>query len=80
MATTILLSNETTNHDSLHLMFGPNIRIGTELFNHGPFSIRADVFGRVAIAERTFSAMDTALDRVLPFSAGIAVMGMWAAD
>jgi hypothetical protein len=80
IATTILLSNEISKYDSLHLMFGPNVLIGTEFFNHGPFSIRADVFGRIAIAERTFGSATTALQEAVPFTAGFAFMAFGAID
>lgn len=80
VATTILVSNEISKYDSLHVMFGPNVLMGTEFFNHGPFSIRADVFGRVAIAERTFGLATTARQEAVPFNAGVALMAFAASD
>lgn len=77
-AATILFSNQLPNQES-HL-FGPNIHFGTELFHRGSLSIRADVFGRVAAYRKSFGAKNEILDRVLPFMAGVAMMGMWAGD
>jgi hypothetical protein len=79
LATTLLYSNQSPHNDELHLMFGGNFRVGTELFVHGPFSIRADVFGRIAFAERRFGN-PVAFDGATPFAAGLAVMGVWSFD
>ena len=79
-ATTISFSNQSPPNDPLQLMFGGNFRVGTELFNHGPLSIRADVFGRFAFAERRFGAATVTLEQPTPFAAGLAVMGAWSFD
>jgi hypothetical protein len=71
LATTILLSNRSSNNDDLHVTLGANFRIGTELFVRGPFSLRADVFGRLAFA---YSNAPT------PFAAGMAVMAAQSFD
>jgi hypothetical protein len=78
LATTILLSNQSSDNDPLHVMFGPNFRVGTELFTRGPFAIRADVFGRLAFAQRKFGATTMTLDDPTRFAAGLAVTGAWA--
>lgn len=80
LATTISFSNQSPPNDEWHLMFGGNIRVGTELFRHGPFSIRADVFGRFAWTERGFGLAVGALDTPAPFAAGVAVMGVASFD
>lgn len=78
LALTILSSNQFPNQESR--MLGPNVRMGAELFERGQLSIRADVFGRVAARQNSIGVKNEPLDRVLPFTAGMAVMGMWAAD
>jgi len=69
LASTIFSSNQSSNNDPLHLMFGANFRVGTELFTRGPFAIRADVFGRFAFAQRKFGNATMALDDPTPFAA-----------
>ncbi len=78
VATTIVFSNQLPNHESR--VFGANFRVGTELFNRGPFLIRADVFGRVALAQRTFGGTINMLDEASPVTGGVAVIGGWALD
>ncbi len=77
-ATTILFSNQSSNSELR--MFGPNLRVGTELFNHGPISLRADVFGRIALIQQTFGQTIRGLDEASPFMGGVSVLGAWAAD
>ena len=79
LATTIFYSNQSPAHDELHLMFGGNFRIGTELFVDGPLSIRADILGRFAFTHVLGNA-ETALNTPTPFAAGLAVMGAWSLD
>jgi hypothetical protein len=79
-ATTILFSNQSSPNDPLKLMFGGNIRVGTELFNRGPFSIRADVFGRLTFAERSFGPATIAFGETTQFTAGLALLGAWSFD
>jgi hypothetical protein len=79
LATTIFFSNQSSINNELHVMFGGNFRVGTELFVRGPFSIRADVFGRIAFAQRWF-ANGVAFDGATPFAAGLAVLGAWSFD
>jgi hypothetical protein len=80
MATTFLFSNETTKPDFLHLIFSPNFRLGTELFNRGPFSLRADVFARFAFEQQSFGRTTQRIDEGAPFAAGMSVLGLWAVD
>jgi hypothetical protein len=79
-ATTILFSNQSSPNDPLKLMFGGNFRIGTELFNRGPFSIRADVFGRLAFAERAFGPATITFGETTQLTAGLALLGAWSFD
>ena len=74
LSSTIFLLNQSSDNAPLHIMFGANFRVGTELFTRGPSFIRADVFGRIAFAERTFGKAMVALDDATPFAAGLAVM------
>lgn len=67
LSTTILFSNQSLANDALLLQLGGNLHVGTELFHHGPFSIRADIFGRIVFAPR-------------PFAAGIPVTGLRSFD
>jgi hypothetical protein len=79
LATTIFFSNQSPAlNDELHLMFDANLRVGTELLTRGPFSIRADVFVRLAFAQRTFGKAK--IDDPTPFGAELAVMGAWSFD
>jgi len=80
LATTIFFSNESAANDELHLVLGGNFRVGTEFHIHGPFSIRADVFGSVAFAQRRFGKATMALDEPTPFAAGLAVTAAWSFD
>ncbi|HRI65258.1 MAG TPA: hypothetical protein PK156_13510 [Polyangium sp.] len=79
-STSVFFSNQPPENDELRLMLGGNFRVGTELLSHGPFSIRADVFGRLAFAQRRFGKATVALDEPTPFAAGVAVIGVWAFD
>lgn len=71
-ATSILFSNQFPNHESR--LLGPNFRVGTELFTHGPFSIRADVFGRIAFSKRTSGMAPMTLAYSSPVAGGLAVI------
>jgi hypothetical protein len=61
-------------------LLGPNFRIGTQLFTHGPFTIRADVFGRAAVGQQLFGPTTTTLGEAAPFIAGVTVMGFLISD
>lgn len=78
LATTLLFANQLPNHEIR--MVGANFRVGTELFNRGPFSIRADVFGRIAFAQQTLDTIIDRGDKASPFRGGVAVMGLWGFD
>jgi len=80
LATMIFYSNHLPTNEELLLMFGGNLRVGTELLARGPLSVRADVFGRVAFAQRAFGKSTLALDDPAPFAAGAVVMGTWSID
>ncbi|MBK9266463.1 MAG: hypothetical protein IPM54_42580 [Polyangiaceae bacterium] len=80
LATTAFYSNQSPNHDDLHLMFGGNFRVGTQLFVRGPFSIRADVLARIAFADKRFGKATMAIDDPRTFAAGLAVMGAWSVE
>jgi hypothetical protein len=80
LATTIFFSNQSLPNDELHLMFGGNFRVGTELLTHGPLSIRADVFARFAFAERRFGKATMTIDDPTPIAAGLAVIAAWSFD
>ena len=80
LATTILFTNQSSDNDELQLMLGGNFRVGTQLFTHGTFSIRADLFGRFAFAQRAFGKTTMTFEAPTPFTAGVAVMGMWSFD
>lgn len=79
-ASILSISNQSSENDALHFMFGGNVRVGTELFNSGPFSIRADVFLRTGFIERKFGKTAAALDEPSPLTGGLAIMGLWAFD
>ncbi len=78
LATVMVYSNPTVANETLNILFSGNFRVGTEFPVRGPFSIRADVFGRLAFAQRRFGKTPVALDEPTPFAAGLAVMGAWA--
>ncbi len=78
LSTTILFSNQLPNHESR--VFGPNFRVGTELCNHRRFSLRADVFGRIALTQETFGRTIAMVDDASQFTGGVAVLGVWAPD
>ncbi len=71
LATTILSSSKLPNSEVR--IFGPNLRVGTELFNGGPFSIRADIFGRFALTQRTFGTTIDIVAGAPPISGGVAI-------
>ena len=79
-STTVFFSNQSPENNDLRVMLGGNFRVGTELFSQGPFSIRADVFGRFAFVQRRFGKATVALDEPTPFAAGVAVLGGWGFD
>lgn len=80
LSTTILFSNPSRTNDELHFQLGGNLRIGTELFHHGPFSIRADIFGRAVLARRPLGKTLGVTDEPTPFAGGVAVMGVRSFD
>lgn len=80
VSTTIFLTNRSRTNDELLMMLGGNLRLGTELFRHGSFSIRADVFGRLIFAPQQFGKALGVIDEPTPFAAGVAVMAMRAFD
>lgn len=69
---TTLYSNQFPNQE--FRLLGPNFRIGTQLFNRGPFSVRADVFGRFAFSQRTLGMAPMPLADASPFAGGLAVV------
>jgi len=80
LASTLSISNQSSENDALHWVIGGNFRVGTELFNHGPFSIRADVFLRSAFIQRRFGKTTAAVEEASPLAGGLAIMGLWAFD
>ena len=64
----------------LGLTLSGNIRVGTELFSRGPFSLRADVFGRLSFASRELWKALGVVDEPTPFAGGVAVMGVRSFD
>ena len=80
LATTFSYSNQSSNDDVLHMIFGGNFRVGTELFRKGSLSIRTDVFLRAAFVQRRFGKATAAIDETSPWAGGLAVMGLWAFD
>lgn len=78
LATTVFVSNQTSEN-ALRLQWGGSFRVGTELFVRGPFSLRADVFGRIAFSN-LFGNTTMALDAPTPLAAGLAVMAAWSSD
>lgn len=78
LSTTFLFTNQSFTRDELQFMLGGNLRLGTELFRHGSFAIRADIFGRLHIAPRQFAQVLGVMDEPTPFAGGVAVMGVWA--
>lgn len=80
LSTTILFSNQSYTNNELHVLLGGNLRVGTELFNRGPFSIRADVFGRLMVAPQSLGNPLGVTDEPTPFAGCVAVMALWAFD
>ncbi|HRI66736.1 MAG TPA: hypothetical protein PK156_20965 [Polyangium sp.] len=78
IATTIVLSNQLPNHELR--IFGGNFRVGTELFNPGPFSIRADVFARIVFAQQSFGPAPDGFNKSSPFAGGVSLIALWAVD
>lgn len=77
-ATTNVFSNQLSNHEVR--LFGPNVRLGTELFHGRYYSIRADVFGRVVLAQHTFGSASGTLNGAPPLSGGVAVIASRSFD
>lgn len=80
LSTTILFPNQSFTRNEWLMMLGGNLRLGTELFRHGPFSIRADIWGRLNIAPQSISKTMGIIDGPTPFAGGVAVLGIWAID
>lgn len=80
LSTTIFLTNQSAANDALHILLGGNIRVGTELFSYGAFSIRADVFGRMNPASRELGKALGVVDKPTPFAGGGAILGLWSFD